>query len=217
MRSVAYNSYAPAGSEAFVLAGLGDVSLGGVAPLLERLNGAVILVERPGIIACANRAAAALLAEGTIFREQNRLLVARHPAAQRLFDDALLGEGTAPLMKKIARVHGDAILWLIPLREDGPLREEGGRHMIVLVTVPEPASVLPAAMLMEAFGLTAAEARVLAGLMKGHTIAHLAEELRITCRTVKAHLQRLFDKTGTRRQADLVSRVLALTPSFRMF
>jgi DNA-binding CsgD family transcriptional regulator len=213
MRSYAYNTYAPPQSAAFVLASMGSAmpGIGGLAAFLERINGAVIVVERPGIIACTNSAGAALLAEGAIFREQNRLLVALHPTARRLFDDALLGEGHAPLAKKIARPGGDRILWLIPLGA------KSSGHMIVLVTAPEEVLALPEATLMEAFGLTAAEARVLAGLMKGHNITRLAEELRITCRTVKAHLQKLFDKTGTRRQADLVSRVMALTPSLRLF
>ena len=213
MRHVAYNSYAPRGSEAFLFAGLGDLQPGaaGLAPLLDRFNGAAILVERPGIIACANSAAVVLLAEGTIFREQNRLLIPRHSTAQRLFDEALLSDGHAPSMKRIARPDGDMILWLIPLREDG------SRQMIVLVTTPDPVPAMSGPMLMEAFGLTVAEARVLAGLMKGYTIARLSAELRITCRTVKAHLQKLFDKTGTRRQADLVGRGMALTPSIRMF
>jgi DNA-binding CsgD family transcriptional regulator len=213
MRGTAYSTYMPRSSDAFVLGGISDPTFGtaGLAPVLERLNGAAILFERPGIIACANNAALSLMAEGTIFREQNRLLVPRHPVAQRLFDEALLGEGHAPLMKVIVRPEGDAILWLVPLRE------EGGRYMLVLVTMQAPAPSLSEPMLMEAFGLTTAEARVLAGLMKGYNIARLAVELRITCRTVKAHLQKLFDKTGTRRQADLVSKVMALTPCLRMF
>jgi len=213
MRQVAHNSYTPRISDAFVFAGLGDSQSGaaGLAPLLERFNGAAILVEQPGIIACANAAAAVLLAEGSIFREHNRLLIPRHPVAQRLFDDALIADGSLPSMKRIARPDGDLILWLVPLHEDD------GRQMIVLMTASDPVPALPEPMLIEAFGLTNAEARVLAGLMKGHTIACLSAELRITCRTVKAHLQKLFDKTGTRRQADLVSRVMALAPSIRMF
>lgn len=210
MRQVAYNAYTPRVSEAFDFAGLGESGPAGLAPFLERFNGAAILVELPGIIACANSAAAALLAEGVIFREHNRLLIPRHPVAQHLFDEGLLADTDTPLMKRIARPDGDAILWLIPLREDA------GGQMIVLVTVPGPGPALSQAMLMEAFGLTTAEARVLAGLMKGHTVAQLAMELRITCRTVKAHLQKLFAKTGTRRQADLVGRAMALTPSFRL-
>jgi DNA-binding CsgD family transcriptional regulator len=39
----------------------------------------------------------------------------------------------------------------------------------------------------------------------------MAEELRVTQNTVRTHIKRIFEKTGTNRQAELV-RVILLTP-----
>ena len=36
----------------------------------------------------------------------------------------------------------------------------------------------------------------------------MAEQLSVSITTIRTHLQRLFDKTGTRRQAELVRLVL---------
>jgi DNA-binding CsgD family transcriptional regulator len=40
----------------------------------------------------------------------------------------------------------------------------------------------------------------------------VAEELAVSLPTVRTHLRRVFDKTGTHRQADLVRLILTLHP-----
>ena len=72
--------------------------------------------------------------------------------------------------------------------------------MFVAPTIaPAPAEALAAL-----FNLTAAEARVFCQIAAGRTQAAVAMALGIAASTVKTHLLRLFAKTGTRRQADLV-------------
>ena len=55
-----------------------------------------------------------------------------------------------------------------------------------------------------AFGLTPAEARVLANLFAGRTLAETAVMLRIGRTTAKTHLEHIFLKTGVTRQAELM-------------
>lgn len=59
------------------------------------------------------------------------------------------------------------------------------------------------------FGLTVAERRLLALLFEGMSLAGAALSLGVARTTVRTHLQRIFDKTGRRRQSDLV-RLVAL-------
>jgi len=59
------------------------------------------------------------------------------------------------------------------------------------------------------FGLTTAEHRVLTLLFEGMSLAGAALSLGVTRTTARTHLQRIFDKTGRRRQSDLV-RLVAL-------
>lgn len=54
------------------------------------------------------------------------------------------------------------------------------------------------------FGLTATESRVLAAVGASQTPDEIAAELGVSVTTVRSHLARLFDKTGCRRQAELV-------------
>ncbi|WP_433603099.1 LuxR C-terminal-related transcriptional regulator [Nocardia sp. CA-135953] len=55
--------------------------------------------------------------------------------------------------------------------------------------------------------MTGAEARVAAAALRGEGLRSIAEELAVSANTVRTHLRRVFEKTGTHRQAEPV-RVL---------
>ena len=57
------------------------------------------------------------------------------------------------------------------------------------------------------YKLTPMELRVLFAIVQVGGVSEAAEALGIAASTVKTHLQRLFGKTGTERQADLVKLV----------
>jgi DNA-binding CsgD family transcriptional regulator len=58
------------------------------------------------------------------------------------------------------------------------------------------------------YGLTPAEARLAFELLGGGGRAEVAARLDISVATVRTHLSRIFDKTGTRRQSELVALIL---------
>lgn len=62
------------------------------------------------------------------------------------------------------------------------------------------------------YGLTPGEARVLLGVVEVGGVAQVAEALGMSEPTVKTHLQHVFDKTGARRQLDLVRLVAQMAP-----
>lgn len=63
--------------------------------------------------------------------------------------------------------------------------------------------------LQRRFGLTRAEARVAARVADGLRLNEIAADLRIGLETVRTHLKRVYDKTKTRRQVELVLLVRA--------
>lgn len=63
------------------------------------------------------------------------------------------------------------------------------------------------------FSLTAAEARVAACVLHTDGLQSVAEELCISLSTVRIHLQRVFAKTTTHRQAELVRLLLDVQAS----
>jgi len=64
--------------------------------------------------------------------------------------------------------------------------------------------VAPKQRLIDAYRLTPAEAALALGLVLGHDLALIADELKITYETARTHLRHVLTKTGTHRQTDLV-------------
>jgi pimeloyl-ACP methyl ester carboxylesterase/DNA-binding CsgD family transcriptional regulator len=54
------------------------------------------------------------------------------------------------------------------------------------------------------YGLTAAESRLAAKLLRGLTVTDAATEMGVTTNTARSYLKNIFTKTGARRQADLL-------------
>jgi DNA-binding CsgD family transcriptional regulator len=80
--------------------------------------------------------------------------------------------------------------------------------VIVFVTDPEQKrESLPGA-LQRIYELTAAESRVAELLMQGESVMRAAERLGVSHNTARTHLQRIYDKTDTRHQAELVRLLL---------
>ena len=61
------------------------------------------------------------------------------------------------------------------------------------------------------FKLTPSELRVLLAIVQVGGVPETAEALGIAEATVRTHLHRLFAKTGTRRQAELVKLVVGFS------
>ena len=62
-------------------------------------------------------------------------------------------------------------------------------------------------LISKTFSLTPTELRVLLAIVDVGGVPEVAEALGVAETTVRTHLGRLFDKTGTGRQADLVKLV----------
>ena len=91
-----------------------------------------------------------------------------------------------------------------PLRPGGAPAPEGAAAVLLLVRDPAGTSPLTGSLLIGLFGLTGAEARVATALLAADGPREVAAQLGIGLSTVRTHLHRLYDKTGTRRQAELV-------------
>jgi DNA-binding CsgD family transcriptional regulator/PAS domain-containing protein len=82
------------------------------------------------------------------------------------------------------------------------------RSVCIVVTDPEKSRPLPVDRLREAFSLTAAEAGLAALIAAGQDLRSAADRLGITYGTARVRLARIFEKTETRRQGELVKVLL---------
>ena len=76
--------------------------------------------------------------------------------------------------------------------------------VVVLITDPQRQKPASAGLLMQMYKLTPKEAALAAKLSEAKPVEQAAEELAITYETARTHLRRIFSKTGTSRQTELL-------------
>ncbi|MGH7044169.1 MAG: hypothetical protein ACREFY_18855, partial [Acetobacteraceae bacterium] len=187
--------------------------------LLDALPHAVFATDVAGRIRRANCAAEALLAAGTALRRRHGCLTALTPGETAALQAALHRAAGAPLSPDPAaslvlhdREGARLAITVIPLGPRAGLTDLPVEPLALVFARsldPQPADPAP---LRCAFGFTGAEAELAAALAGGQRLAAIAAARGVRMPTVRAQLRAVFDKTGTRRQAELV-RLLAGLPA----
>ena len=104
---------------------------------------------------------------------------------------------------------------IAPFREADRIGAGAERFALVLVTDPEFANGPSEQDLRGTYGLTKAESRIAGLLAEGRTISEICNMMEITHNTVKTHLKRIFSKTSTTRQTELIKLLLSFPTAFQ--
>jgi len=83
---------------------------------------------------------------------------------------------------------------------------------LVLVIDPEHENRPAPALLRQLYNFTNTEAEIALLLTRGDDLKQISDELSVSPSTVRTHLQHLFVKTDTHRQAELIRHLLAISP-----
>ncbi|TIP13532.1 MAG: LuxR family transcriptional regulator [Mesorhizobium sp.] len=187
---------------------------------LDHLAAPVVLTGASGAILHANAAADQMFSMQGPILSRNGLLHAQNPAVNRALleaiahaagADASLGSRGIGLPISAAG-QPPAVAYVLPLTEGTARAAFRPARAAVFVSTTTSSSPLPEAVLTTLFDLTPAEARVLLRIGGGLTASKSALSLGIGENTLKTHLNRIFAKTGTRRQADLVKLISDIGP-----
>ncbi|MET4324416.1 DNA-binding CsgD family transcriptional regulator/PAS domain-containing protein [Bradyrhizobium sp. i1.15.2] len=190
------------------------------AATVEALTVGVVLADEDSKIVHANAAAAAMLAAGDpIMARHGRIAVQsaattatlQSAVAQAARDETKLGQKGIGI--PIPRQGGDAlVIHVLPLRRShtrsGLIQSAAAA---VFVTSASGPPRLPHDALNQLYDLTPAEIRIFELICEGHTRDAISALLGVTVSTVKSHLIHVFEKTGCRRQVDLVRLAKSLT------
>jgi DNA-binding CsgD family transcriptional regulator/PAS domain-containing protein len=205
--------------------GVSALQQNALSQVIDLLTVGVVLTDEAGRIVYANRAAHALLEERSGVVKVNDRLSARDGRAAAALRDAIAAAGRggaadiprAGIAVPIPRRGADDLAaWVLPL--DAGLRNEFaapfGSRVAVFLRALDDDKPFPGELFVRRYGITPAECRVLALLTQGMALREAADALGVSETTAKTHLQHLFEKTGTRRQADLMRlATMAISPA----
>jgi len=189
-----------------------------MADTLDGLSAGMFLVEGCGRILHANRAGRVVLEQGDILRSAAGRLAAREADVDQSLRNAFAAaandgatirfRGAAvPLRARNGTRH---VVRVMPLVSGSRRRAGMAYTAAAAVFVNEAVCEGPSLpeVIAQTYKLTPSELRILLAIVKVGGVPEVAQALGIAESTVKTHLSRLFQKTGTTRQAELV-RVVA--------
>jgi DNA-binding CsgD family transcriptional regulator len=189
--------------------------------MLDTLQIGVVAVDARCRIRHANQAASEMLAAGDPLSTRGGKVVVTasyastitlHEAIARAARDeaTMSGNGSGVPLR-----FGDgrpAIGHVLPLRHG--TRRQGlgpGVAAAIFIATPTDSHLAPLDALIALYGLTDAESRVLTRIAQGQNRGQAAASLEIADSTVKSHLDRIFSKTGTSTQPELVRLLTSLS------
>ncbi len=200
-----------------------------LARLAPHFRHALTGARRRGEDTLIRRAADALMdraAVGLVVVDGNLRIVKTNPRAEALMEATRdLGVREGRLNGAVERALGAArrergdeagIAMTLP-RSNGarplellivPLDADGDGGALVLIGAAEQRPVMMAEILRRLHGLSPAEAELAAGLASGLSLAEFAEETERSIETARKTLKRVFAKTDTGRQGELIQRLL---------
>jgi DNA-binding CsgD family transcriptional regulator len=179
---------------------------------LNHLDDGILFVDLNANVRFTNRAAEQFFSSGDLGLRKGRL-------------HANSAADTAKLQSVIARSGGSGIQYrpndFVSVRRQAgksplslliaPLPVENSFQLapsqplaVIFVNDPDKVAKPTAVQLRERFGMTPAEASFALEISKGDGIQAAADRLSISMGTARTHLSRIFYKTGTGRQAELV-------------
>jgi DNA-binding CsgD family transcriptional regulator/PAS domain-containing protein len=176
---------------------------------LDSLAAPILRLDQSGRILYENRSATMLLRRGEALAVRNGQLSGLQPALADQIAVAIqaavhrVNDGAMTVLAPKSRANGQAQVFSF-----SPILRGGVTQVLVVGSQPEGVSSQRVADLTRLFGLTPAEADLAVGLADGLTITEIATLRRVSVNTLRVQLRALLRKTGTSRQAELVSVLL---------
>jgi len=186
--------------------------------VIDSIRHGIVIVDSGRRIAQMNTSAEHILMAGEGLYVHASQLEARHTATNKQLQSSITracqesrngARGGDSLACSRPTGKRPYVLHILPLATSGD--PTAGRALVIIID-PEQETEPPKALLRRLFGLTNAEADVALRVMRGDGLKPISADLALTMATIKTHLQHVFDKTDTHRQAELVRLLLALIP-----
>ena len=185
--------------------------------LLETSGLGIVHLDGRGRIVTANERARKILGKGDALFDRAGNLHARLPADDAALQAALaralpgrgeLGAGGSLAIHRPNHLPGLTV-HINPVGA-GEIDFRPWRVAALVLVIDREATGVDPALVEAALGLTPAESRVAVLLAEGRTVRDIAAATGRSEKTVRWHVQQIFEKRGISRQIDLVRQVLSL-------
>ena len=189
-----------------------------VSGTLERLPLAIIFLDRRCRVIEMNQSARKIVDAGDGLRVERGVLVAFCTRAEVQLQQMIFGAASMDSGRFLQ--HGGALAlprpegrrplsaMVAPTGVTGIFPSSRSARVVVLIEEPARPPTAQTDAFAKAHKLSPAEAELAARLISGLSLRQAASALSIRDSTARSHLKRIFVKTGARRQAELVRRVL---------
>lgn len=192
--------------------------------VFDHLRIGAVVVDEHARIVFANRTGADLMAagdgltltaDGTIRAAGGEETEKLHLLVRQTVRGSRTAAGKADVVLPIARHGARRPLALVAFRfgRDGAAGSGKERLAVLLAHDPESVAGPTESDIASLLGLSVSEARLAKRLADGEPLEEAARSLGLTFESGRTYLKRIFQKTGAKRQADLVRMVLTATLS----
>ena len=185
--------------------------------MLDAMGAPGLLLDAGGGVVALSAAAESEIARGRLLRLRGRRPVTlldddlpafRHAVANALTDPEAWSPADRLVSLRNRSGEADYVVEILPLASGGFLR--GLSPAALILARPAKSVQTPQNLARGAWSLTEAEADITVRLAAGADLDGIAEARGVSRTTVRSQLQSIYSKAGVRRQAELVSALLAL-------
>jgi DNA-binding CsgD family transcriptional regulator len=178
-----------------------------LADVIDSLSLGIFVIGIGGAIVHANVQAREILASNDILCAVNGRLMATNPQTNPVLRHALVAATVDGASLALSMTSREGMRHVVQVQ---PLRASQRRAAVFVTKAIFEASSCPD-IIQRTYRLTPTELRVLFAIVDLGSVPNVAVALGIANTTVRTHVGRLFRKTGTSRQADLVKLVAAFS------
>lgn len=195
--------------------------------LLDELDMPCFIVDEDATLLFSNVAAKHLIRKHGPLRLRGEILEARSGPEDEGEDPIAVLIGEHQSRSGRSRKHGfeatmlrddsciQARWFAFAVRLHAAGRGDKARYAIVIGDSEKADARIGVDQLQHLFGFTPTEARVVQGLLDGHTTTSIANIMAVRSDTVRSHIKSLLAKTGLRSHAELQKLMMRITPEFR--
>lgn len=193
---------------------------------LERAQATVSALSALGLPAAVLSSAGRLLATNHLFDDMDRLFLPvafgsvaiAGASANKLFQQTIAAARSArePVVRSIPVKAVDdrtaTVIHVLPLRRSAQDIFSGADIIVAATEIGAGVNVPAPKILSALFDLTPAEARLATALAAGQSLTQIAHDMNIQFGSARTYLARVFVKTGTNQQSQLVALLRSFQP-----